>query len=214
MSHTVKAMNITHLLYCAATFASNAGGLLSLAMVIPANNWRYAEVIDRPESLDEHAQTVVLPKLTKIPGAQFVKSADLHAEVAEFITRMGLSPSDTLEIRCFAKQDHRLVAIMRQGAIQAGLASGSISFGTADPAEEQLNDFYRHCGGAERACDHALVNAVGGALCDRNRQVPTNFHEGSIHHFELLMGSKNATSYRAWARATERAWLESHGVAA
>lgn len=202
-------MTHTHLLYCAAAFASATGGPLSLAMVTLPNSWRYAEVIDRPIMLDEYAATSVLPKLTKIPGAHFVKSSDLHKEIGALLKSLAPLEQDTIDVRLFGGLDSRIASLFDQGAKQAEV-SCAIQLSAIDLDTARLEDFYSHCGGPERSSGHALVNAIGGAICDRNRSQPTAFHEASIHHFELLMGSKNAASYRAWARTGERGWAEAN----
>ncbi len=200
-------MRPSTVLYCAADFESVDGGFLNLALTTCENNWFYAEVIDySPDKLDDQALKDVVPRLMKVPRARFLRHHDVPAELSQYLTDIG---AKSLEIRTMGEADPRLKALMIAASMDAGLISPP-AFHQADIDPERFESFLRHCGGGERTAGHPLVRVTGAAICDQTRTAPTRFSDGSIHHFELLMGSKNAGSYRAWARNQEREWAESH----
>lgn len=184
---------------------------MALAMVLPDGRWQYAEVVDfDAASCGDRARDVCAPLLRRIPGTRFVKAADLSHLVIEFIEALGLRLSDEVEVRIPNPTQE-----MREIFLEAvRLSNRSMVLKAIAVSRERFVEFQRHCGGAEKTDGHALMDAVGSAICEVNREIPTSFHEAPIFHLELLLGSKNAMSYRAWARAQERDWAALHQAAA
>lgn len=189
-------------IYCSANFTRIEGGVpMALAMVLPDGRWQYAEVIDfDPAACDDQAREVFMPLMRRIPGTRFVKAADLARLVSEFIESLSLPIDDEIEIRVF-RSSPALAEILAEASKISGRA---MQIKPMAVNRTRYADFQRHCGGAEKTEGHALMESVGAALCQLSGDVPTAFHESPIYHLELLLGSKNATSYRAWARTQER----------
>lgn len=195
---------MTHkaVIYCSATFTRPEGGdPMALAMVLPDGRWRYAEMIDFDlETFDVQTHDVFMPLMRRIPGTRFFKAGDLTLVVREFVDSLNLSPVDQIEFRVFRP------AAALNDVIETAFKRLKCKVFIKPAAVDQAlyADFQRHCGGVDKTEGHALMEAVGAALCEVSRKSPTAFHEASIYHLELLLGSKNATSFRAWARAQER----------
>ena len=191
-------------IYCSANFTQSEGGTpISLAMVHPGGRWVYAEAADiEPETCDERARDVCLPVLRRIPGTNFVQAEKMAEMGSKFISMLNPCEVEDVVIRTASPS-----LSMHDFFFQVRKLTGqTVRLQVVDVNQENFVDFLRHCGGVEKTEGHALLHAVATALCDVNREVPTSFHEASIFHLELLLGSKNATSYRAWARAMERHW--------
>lgn len=196
---------MTHkaVIYCSATFTRTEGGdPMALAMVLPDGRWQYAEVIDfDPDTFDAQAHDVFMPLMRRIPGTRFLKASDLTLMVSEFVEPLKLPTSAQLEFRVL-RPAQALNDILEKacGRLKREVLVKPVAFDRA-----LYVDFQRHCGGAEKTEGHALMESVGAALCEVNRDTPTSFHEAPIYHLELLLGSKSAASFRAWARSQERA---------
>lgn len=194
-------------IYCETNFTTRAGGApLSLALVCPDGSWMYAEVIDHGEDCDEFARLHVLPRFRRIPGTRFVRANGLAESARDFVQARSAKGLTSFEVRlardlpgtrslvqqifALAKRDHEIVPMTVNGDL--------------------FEEFQKHCGGASRVQGHALLGAMGAALSEGQEGVvaPTSFHTASISHLELLLGSKNAVSFRAWARGRERAIQE------
>jgi hypothetical protein len=192
--------------YCSGAFSS--GSPLSLAMADPSGHWYYAEVIDLDMSAcDEFTVKNILPRMTKIPGAHFVKGDDLAASLATFLSTLEMG--DSLTVKTSPALDPALANVIRQAVEIANVA---VPFKLVPVRQdyEMFERFQQHCGGPEKVRHHSLINVLGGILCDTSRNVPSTLSERPITHLELLMGSKNAMSYRAWTRASESAWRAAH----
>ena len=195
---------MTHkaVIYCSATFTRpQGGGPMALAMALPDGRWQYAEVIDfDPGTFDVQAHEVFMPLMRRIPGTRFLRADDLALAVSEFVESLALPAAAKVEFRVFrpsaALNDilQRAFKHLKQEVLIKPVAIDKALYA----------DFQRHCGGFDKTEGHALMEAVGSALCEVNRDVSTSFHDAPIYHLELLLGSKNATSFRAWARAQER----------
>lgn len=186
--------------YCAVNFTRQSGRPVSLALVLPDGRWLYAEVLDFDlAECDARTLEVLLPLMRRIPGTRFVKGDDLKALVIDSL-RLWAPPGEEIEVRyaATARSARNLLGEMLQDFSPLMGIKGVALEG------DRLLDFQRHCGGSEKTDGHALMDAIGAALCDLHREVPTSFHEAPIVHLELLLGSKSAMSFRAWARAQER----------
>lgn len=196
-------------IYCAASFTAPSGSPIALAMVAPDGQWLHAEVLDFDlADCDQRALDVHLPLMRRIPGTHFVRGANLATMLHDFVR--ALSKAGEVEFR-FSALSEQTRDLLDRLLVDLGRPS-SLKPVHLDPAH--FDDFQRHCGGVEKTDGHALIEAIGAALCDVHREIPTNFHDASIYHLELLLGSKNAMSYRAWARAEERRWESLHQAAA
>lgn len=203
-------------LYCAAAQSKPDGGVLSLGLVTLKGEWYYAEVIDyNLDECDDYARKNIIPRLMKIPHASFIRNALLPADVGEFVARTaGLSSCSEVVIHMLpvgyeqeaAKAAFRQVPGVKQGRLKIEVKP----VGGLDLARFQ--DFHEHCGKGERTKEHSLINALGAMLCDTHRSKASSLAEVPIRHLELLMGSKNAMSYRAWVRSEEAAWRAAHAA--
>lgn len=197
-------------IYCAVNFSRPAGTPVSLALVLPDGQWLYAEVLDFDlAECDARALQIYLPLMRRIPGTRFVKAGDLQSLVCEFVKRVERS-GEEVEIRYAATSTDTRNLL---GGVLPGVASPAcIKAVTLN--QDRFTELQRHSGGPEKTEGHALIDAIGTALCDIHREIPTGFHEAPIIHLELLLGSKNAMSFRAWARGQEREWEALHKAAA
>jgi len=190
------------IIYCAANLVSLASAPLTLALVLSDARWHYIEIINQEvEPGDEDIRSYVMPKLMRVPGTRFIRGADLALDLAEFFRQLG--KTDAVEFR-FLRGNAQTVTEPLAKALAAAFIRTPATFVDVDVAQADFDSFQRHCGGVDRVRRHALTDAIGAALCDLNSPEPTKFHLASIHHLELLLGSKNATSFRAWARSRER----------
>ncbi len=194
------------LLYVASVHANltEPDAVLGVALVSTGGVWRYIETVDVDETrLDDFARERVVPRMKKLPFGKFVRSIDLVAGLGQAAASMCWTAAQPL--RTLAPMDTRLSTLLHQ-ALGEPRANVELNIAEVQADRDLFNEFIERSGG-ERVRHHPLVRAIGTALCDRGRRVPTNFQSLSVHHFELLMGSKNALSFRAWVRNQERQWI-------
>jgi hypothetical protein len=183
--------------------------IVSAALVHPVDGcWFYAEVVDFASAdCSEFVISSVLPKLRKIPGTRFVNRADLGSELLKWLmcvtggTVESGKALPAIALRASETRGANLINLQLHQAASAGGIEVDVStkMCRVDPAA--LDDFYQHCGGELKVRHNGLVDAVGLTICDVARVEPVNLSE--IRHFEFLMGSKSAMSYRAWMRRFE-----------
>lgn len=194
------------LLYVASVHANltEPDAVLGVALVSTGGVWRYIETVDVDETrLDDFARERVVPRMKKLPFGKFVRSIDLVSSLGQAAASIGWTAAQPL--RTLAPMDDRLGILLHQAlgdrVVNAGPNIAEVQ------ADRNLFDEFIERSGGDRVRHHPLVRAIGTALCDRSRGVPTNFQSMSVHQFELLMGSKNALSFRAWVRTQERQWI-------
>lgn len=196
----------------AKTASETSDTILSAALVHPEQGrWFYAEVVDFDErSCSPHVVAEVLPKLRKIPGTRFVKHERLGAELLDWLTSNEYR-SPGLQLPAFCGLDWRSLNLVSSAVDDAkGRDAVNVQLVThlCRPNAAALSEFYQRCGGEKKVRHNALVDAVGLAICDPARAGAINLAE--IRHFEMLMGSKSAMSYRAWMRRYEAARSLAH----
>ncbi len=190
-------------LYVAAQEESpQSGRLLSLAAASPAGAWFYAEVTDFDVSqCSQDVRECVIPKLRKVTDTAFVKAGRLGPVFANWLARNAPCDAGGIEIRALPTEpvDVASLRVLLQGHEPANrLEAGVIE---VNHAAMELG--LMRCGGRERAGSSAIIRAVLAAVCDQGRQEPV----GALNtrRFELLIGTRNATSLRAWIRRFESA---------
>lgn len=192
-------------LYCAANFVRD--GLLSLGLVHPDGRWFYTESTDVSlQESEEHARLNWLPRMKKVPGTYFAPKADVADGIAMYFDQVLEAGVTSLNIVIY-----NLPAIAEVMDVLSIAASKcrhplELQFVVAQVDQAHLEDLLDHCGGAQRVSGHALINSMAAALCDDSQR--TEFFRRPIHRLEMLMGSKNALSFRAWVRERERSLHE------
>jgi len=202
LAHFVLKM-IKHTLYVAAEeMAPQSGRLVSLAAVCPSGEWFYAEVTDiEGEECSQFVRDCVLPQLRKVTETTFVKSGGLGAALARWIERWAASDDGEIEIRTQDAEvlDVPLLRELLRGHTELG---GRLRAGQCSVDRVTLERGLARCGGPSKVGGSAIIRAVLAAVCDESRQAPI----GALgtRRFELLMGTRNATSLRAWIRRHEQ----------
>lgn len=191
-------------LYISAKYINSTKSFDSVLSVgISATNgpWYYAEILGhKPDDVEPEIMESVFPHLMKISGTKFLPLKNVKSRVASWIDEISMDGNRPIVVR-YASDS---------GSIAAEFIRDSIPGGIQFSIEERLinstlyAEFVKKCGGEARVGEHSLVESLGYALCDLNRVERVSIHENSITHLELLMGSKNSTSYRAWARSVEK----------
>ncbi len=209
-------MTTLPLIYATGVYANltEPDAVLGVALVGTSGAWRYIETVDvEAHRLDEFARERFVPRMKKLPFGKFVRSNTLTSCLREAADSMGWTIDQPLHTLgpLEALRDARLNNLLQQSLGESG-ANRSLSITEVQVDSEVFNEFIERSGG-ERVRHHPLVRAIGAALCDPGRTVPTNFQSLTLHHFELLMGSKNALSFRAWVRNQERRWASEHAPA-
>lgn len=175
---------------------------LSLAMASPDGEWFYAEVTDIDAGrCSRHARENTFAQMRKVTETVFVKSANLRSAVASWLTRVAPAQGSSIEIRCAPGESVNGAALRELLAGHDELAARLVD-AACEVDQAALEQGISRCGGAAKVGASSIVRAVLAAVCDRARQEPL----GALHtrRFELLMGTRNATSLRAWIRRYER----------
>jgi hypothetical protein len=185
--------------YCAVNLVR--GGPLSLALVHPDGRWLYAEPTDIAVEPSE-AEARSRARLRSVPGTTFSTLACLDEHVALFLDQVLPSGTIVLEVaHDGSAEDSPALRVLASAASKSCHAlSLKLKQAVTDP--NSLADFRAHCGGEDRIQSHALINAISLALC--STQELTDFFSQPFHRLEMLLGSKNAMSLRAWVREHER----------
>jgi hypothetical protein len=177
--------------------------IISVALVMPTGRWFYAEVTDfQKADCAKDVLAQVVPRLTKVPGTVFVKREDLGKAILEWLSATaegGAAKGGPLPRFMFRGQRRMDWVSLCDILKRAEGAPGRFSLRKPNP--QTLNVFTAHCGGVAKAGHHALMDAIGLAVCDEQRTEPLDFEK--ISHLELLLGTKGAMTYRAWVRRHE-----------
>lgn len=182
-------------LYADAKFTHRTdGALLSFAMIDLSGRWFYSEIADVSVDCDPWVQANVVDKLRRIPRTKFLHAADLPACLAEWIAA---PDGGMVRVKVGSEEIRSSIRPYLPAAV-------SIEVSAVD--DEELAEYYAHSGGQSRVQHNALVDVIGVAVCDKHRK--ELFHCKEIQHLELLLGSKNAMSYRAWIRKHEQELLQ------
>lgn len=191
-------MQLEHqVLYAAVkTFNADSQELVSVALMQPQGPWLYAEMIEvNPQLLDDDLRKTL--KLRCVPGTTFVARGRAGEAVVQWLDANRLGPQ---EIRVENEVTRKLLGPLVEEACQQG--SPELTWRICRFSNASLADFYRRSGGVKPRT-HSLVDALGIAFCDLDRQVPMDVER--IHHLEMVMGTKGAHGYRAWGRRHEAA---------
>ena len=138
--------------------------------------------------------------MRKVTETVFVRSADLADALARWITENTEVEGGAIEVRTLDNEEQG--AELLRGVLQGYDAVGArLTDGPCDTDPELFELGLARCGGWSKVGGNAMIRAVLAAVCDRNRKEPI----GALHtrRFELLMGTRNATSLRAWIRRME-----------
>ena len=190
---------MTPTVFCAVNLV--LGGPLSLALVHPDGRWFYAEPTDIVVESGE-AEARSRARLRSVPGTTFSTLACLDEHVAIYLDQVVPSGSIVLEIAHAGSLEETQAHQMLASAVSKSCNALTLKLKKVDTDSTLLADLRAHCGGDERVQDHALINAMSLALC--NKSQVTDFFSQPFHRLEMLLGSKNAMSLRAWVREHER----------
>ncbi|MDF2461867.1 MAG: hypothetical protein K0Q43_102 [Ramlibacter sp.] len=171
-----------------------SGQWISVALVAPqVQAWTYLEQMEPPGALLPHGEQPKgwVAELRKVPRAHFVKSERelLDAAAAE-VARISLMGCG----------DGIAAAPMLRVALDSDLATALGVPGSGVQVRSGLaRKFLEHSNGGRRLSrQHALLYALELAACDGQARHPLAIED--ITRFELLLGTKNAQSMRAWLR--------------
>lgn len=166
---------------------------VSAALVCPAAQaWEYIELIDPRFKLDPSgARPAWAHDLRKVPRTVFAHTeAELFAAVDTVKDGLlGRLPAAAgareviYRVSAMAAFAERLVGQCRR---------------VTGPDDALASEFTQRCNGKRAGRPHALVDALQLAVSDQERRQPLLIEE--ITRFELLLGTKNAQSMRAWLR--------------
>lgn len=190
---------MTPSVYCAVNLVR--GGPLSLALVHPDGRWFYAEPTDIAVESGE-AEARSRARLRSVPGTTFSTLACLEEHVAIFLDQVVPSGSIVLEIAHDGSLEETQAHQMLASAVSKSCHALILKLKKVDADPTLLADLRAHCGGEERIQSHALISAMSLALCSTEEL--TDFFSQPFHRLEMLLGSKNAMSLRAWIREHER----------
>lgn len=162
---------------------------ISCALVCPRlNAWVYLEQEDLPEvasGLDRSWQE----ELRKVPHVLYARGDKRMAEMVRHELALMLDeagiPDGEVVVR--ASPEPALADLVGAASVGVAVRPGI------------LRMFHKKCGvasGQPRA--HALLQALALAVADANAVEPMVVHE--INRLELLLGTKNSQSMRAWLR--------------
>lgn len=192
-------MNQRTLYVAAEETAHQSGRLVSLAAASPSGAWFYAEVTDIDGArCSQRVRDCVIPQLRKVTDTVFVKSVNLGSAFAGWIAQH--APGD-IEIRALCDEAVH-ASFLRDLLMGQGVAASRLSAGECEVDHAAFEIGLARCGGEPKVGGSAIIRAVLTAVCDKRRQEPI----GTLNtrRFELLMGTRNATSLRAWIRRHER----------
>jgi len=166
--------------------------VISCALVCPQiHEWIYIEQIDPPMPVADRPSWA--RELRKIPRAQFAKGETelletARATVATF-TRLAARSADSVP--------H---AVLRTGPNErpADVLGGAFATEPAVVCRKEADEFWLKCGGKDSSRQHALLVALELAASDSARTHAVMVED--IARLELLLGTKNAQSMRAWLR--------------
>jgi hypothetical protein len=188
----------TQFLYAAALTLPSSTQIVSAALVRPGGPWFYAETVDL-HAFAEQGEAVTR-KLRAVPGTTFVAGADLGAEMLAWIERTR-APGRSQQIRVDSELVRMELEPVVSGAYADACRDQPPRWGLCKCSRTTLAQFYERTGSNKRDLRHSLVDALASAYCDLMRTQPMDTE--SIAHLELVLGTKGALGYRAWARRHE-----------
>jgi hypothetical protein len=201
------------ILYFDARLAK-AGAVVSLALAGLQGKWFYAEAVDAPIGDGEPELERAAKHLRKVPGTTFVKRETLAPTVQKWLAIQAQPAGELAECIVEVRSDDLDLArtLLPLLAADGSQICRGVEIVIRRAPVKLRDDFIKHCGGPGKVVPHSLVGAVSLAVCDPCREEPMQSY--NIHNFELLMGFKNAMSYRAWVRRHEAARINSARKAA
>lgn len=184
------------------SWVSGEGQWISCALVCPSQHkWVYIEQIEPPAASEPRpaAASAWAQELRKVPHTVFAKSEpELLALVRDAVAQMvasadgGAALAPLLRVRNLDGFPQEVDLPAERVRVRPGLA----------------REFARKCGAARLNRPHALLWALELAVSDESLRHAVVVEE--ITRLELLLGTKNAQSMRAWLR--RRASIRARGV--
>ncbi|HWS26710.1 MAG TPA: hypothetical protein VN259_09100 [Xanthomonadales bacterium] len=175
---------------------------LSMAIVSPGGQWFYVEVTDVDASVcSQRAREHTLAQMRKVTETLFVKSVNLRSAVAAWLVRNSPENGASIEVRSVQGEPVDVGSLRKLLQGHEDLSERLVG-ATCSVDAQAFEQGIARCGGRAKVGASAIVRAVLAAVCDQARRDPM----GALHtqRFELLMGTRNATSLRAWIRRYER----------
>lgn len=179
-------------LYSAAI--RHGGELISCALICPAAGaWAYVERLDPPQVDGTGAGAGWFAQMRKVPGAAFVRGASsmtdaINGECQQLVSRVADGAARKV--------------LLRLDRCDAGLASElGKDWAPVDQDAHALAAFRKLYSGRRKDVtppNHSLLRALELAAVDPSPGCDVFFEE--ITRLELLLGTKNAQSMRAWFR--------------
>lgn len=178
------------------------GQWVSLALVCPyTSQWIYLERVDASQFAPAPPLRSDEPKnwgqaLFKVPTTEFVRTqAELLTRARKGITLLaaGVPGARTAQL------------LLRLHPSVVDLASElNLPFAPVQSDPETLPEFRKQAfGRGQHPGEHPLIAALEAAACEQHDGVPLQLED--ISSVELLFGTKNAQSLRAWLRDRARA---------
>lgn len=174
-----------------ASSVRDQGQWISCALVCPQlQAWIYIEQID-PHLPAGQARPAWSDELRKIPRARFARSESELLElargtVAEFVERAANLSGTPVD------------AVLRLGEADMLSEALGVHSTVVSTSQAALEEFWLKCGAREANRAHGLLVAMGLAASDTESRYPLQLDD--ISRLELLLGTKNAQSMRAWLR--------------
>lgn len=186
------------------------GQLASVAMHRPSSTWFYAELADVDLSgLPDKERASVLSMLQRVPGTSFLTRDTLPAAIREWVLSTG---SDAQTARTEKPEVAKVLQpLFEQAWAEAGDAAPPVRWTICRYNHSLRQQFYTKCNGFRRAgqpaqplrIQHALVDALGLALCDLDRTSPMDLPPQCLQHLHMVLSTKGAASLRAWCHNVE-----------
>ena len=172
-----------------ASAVAGGGQWVSCALVCPAlQTWVYIEQTEPPSALVD-ADGAWHQELRKVPHASFARGEEeLMKAAREALARMCGAADGSLRLKPLLCVDDRdsFCQMMNVEAVKVRVRPGV------------AREFCRRIGMGSRRRPHALLLALELAVSDECLRHAMSMEE--ITRLELLLGTKNAQSMRAWMR--------------
>lgn len=168
------------------------GQWVSCALVAPqVQAWSYIEQMDPPGAVSVEGVRTWVDELRKVPRTLFVKSERELLDLA--LTEVGRL------CKLLGDDGRTAVPLLRVDGNSELAASLGLQASNVQVRPAVARQFCEQSNGGRRVTrQHALLQALELAVSDGKARHPLLIEE--ITRFELLLGTKNAQSMRAWLR--------------